>query len=59
MITNVANSSFRTATFPQSMKKGQVTLIKKPELDTTDFKNFLPITNLTTISKIIERLALQ
>ena len=41
MITNVANSSFRTATFPQSMKKGQVTpLLKKPELDTTDFKNF-------------------
>ena len=60
MITNVDNSSFRTATFPQSMKKGQLTpLLKKPGLDTTDFKNFRPITNLTTISKIIERLALQ
>ena len=60
MITNVANSSFRTATFPQSMKKGQVTpLLKKPGLDTTDFKNFRLITNFTTISKIIERLALQ
>ena len=60
MITNVANSSFHTATFPQSMKKRQVTpLLKKPGLDTTDFKNFWPITNLTTISKIIELLALQ
>ena len=60
MITDVANSSFRTVTFPQSMRKGQVTpLLKKPGLDTTDFKNFRPITNLTTISKIIERLALQ
>ena len=60
MITNVANSSFRTATIPQFMKKGQVTpLLKKPGLDTTDFKHFRPITNLTTISKIIERLVLQ
>ena len=61
IITDVAcNSSFRTATFPQSMNKGQVTpLLKKPGLDTTDFKNFRPITKLTTISKIIERLALQ
>ena len=42
------------------MKKGKVTpLLKKPGLDTTDFNNFQPITNLTTISKIIERLALQ
>ena len=42
------------------MKKGQVTpLLKKPGLDTADFQNFRPITNLTTISKIIERLALQ
>ena len=55
MITNVANSSFRTATFLQSMKKEQVTtLLKKPGLDTTDFRNFQPITDLTTISKIIE-----
>ena len=60
MITNVDNSFFRTATFPQFMKKGQVTpLLKKPGLDITDFKNVWPITNLTTISKIIERLALQ
>jgi Reverse transcriptase (RNA-dependent DNA polymerase) len=31
---------------------------KKAGLDTVDFKNFRPITNLSTISKIIERLAL-
>ena len=33
-------------------------LLKKPSLDVTDFKNFRPITNLTTVSKILERLAL-
>ena len=60
MIINVANSSFRTATFQQSIKKSQLTpLLKKPGLDTTDFKNFRPITNLTTISNINERLVLQ
>ena len=58
--TDAANSSFRTAMLSQAMRKGQVTpLLKKSELDITDFKNFRPITNLTTISKIIERLALQ
>ena len=41
------------------MKIGQVTpLLKKPGRNTKYFKNFRSITNLTTISKIIERLAL-
>ena len=48
MIVNVANCSFSTARFPQSMKTGLLTsLLKKPGLDTTDFTNFRPITNLT------------
>jgi hypothetical protein len=33
-------------------------LLKKPGLDVADYKNFRPITNLTTISKLLERLAL-
>ena len=33
-------------------------LLKKPGLDAGDFKNFRPITNLMTLSKILERLAL-
>ena len=59
MIAHVANVSFAAARFPSFMKLRQVTpLLKKPGLDKGDFKNFRPITNLTTILKIIERLAL-
>jgi hypothetical protein len=58
-IAHIANRSFSTGTFPHSFKFGLVTpLLKKPNLDTADFKNFRPITNLSTISKILERLAL-
>ena len=59
MIANVANSILSASMFSQSMKTDLVTqLLKKPGLDTTDFKHFQPITNLTIISKIIERLDL-
>ena len=58
-ITHLANRSLATDTFPASMKNGLVTpLIKKPGLDVSDFKNFRPITNLSTVSKLLERLAL-
>ena len=44
---------------PTAYKSGIATsLHRKPGLDTGDFKNFCPITNLTTASKILERLAL-
>jgi len=33
-------------------------LLKHPGLDNSDYKNFRPIINLTTVSKILERLAL-
>lgn len=59
VITHLANRSFQTGRFPSLLKSGLVTpLLKKPGLDTSDFKNFRPITNLSTISKILERLAL-
>ena len=59
MIVNMANRSFSAARFPQSMKTGLVTsLLKKPGLDSTNFKNFRSFTNLITILKIIERLVL-
>ena len=59
LIAHVAKCSFESDRFQAVMKKGLVTpLIKKPGLDTADMKNFRPITNLTTVSKILERLAL-
>ena len=58
VIANLANLSFTSGCFPTMMKIGWVTpLLKKAGLDVTDFKNFRPITNLSTISKLLERLA--
>ena len=59
VIANMAYVPFKSGRFPSVMKHGiAVPLLKKPGLDVTDLKNFLPVTNLSIISKIIERLAL-
>ena len=58
-IAHIANTSFASGRFPSLWKAGLVTpLLKKPGLDATDIKNFRPINNLTTLSKILECLAL-
>ena len=52
-------NAFVAGRFSSTWKAGLMTpLLKKPGLDAGDFKNFRPITNLTTLSKILERLAL-
>jgi len=44
---------------PSSLKHGRVTpLLKQPGLDQTDMANCRTITNLSTMSKILEKLAL-
>ena len=49
--------SFSQAIFPASFKTAQVfPLLKKGNLDFTIPSNYRPISNLSTISKIIERL---
>jgi hypothetical protein len=59
LITNLANLSFAEGWFPGQFKLAQVTpLLKKAGLDTSDPANYRPISNLNTISKIIERLCL-
>ena len=51
--------SFDEGCFPQSFKQAQITpLLKKEGLDSSDPASYRPISNLNTISKIIERLAL-
>ena len=55
----MANLSFSSGRFQTAWKDGLVSpLLKKPGLDPANFKKFRPITNLTTLSKILERLAL-
>jgi hypothetical protein len=56
-ITSLINSSLISGTFPESFKKALVSpLLKKPTLDANVLKNYRPISNLTFISKIIEKL---
>ena len=60
IITCVINESLSTGTFPQSLKHSVVTpLIKKPSLDRNVLKNYRPVSNLSFVSKLIEKTGLQ
>jgi len=59
-LSQLINMSFEEGHFPSSLKTAQILpLIKKPNLDDTLPSNFRPISNLSTLSKIIERTALK
>ena len=59
LITRLVNLSFVEGRFPDRFKIAQVTpLLKKDGLDVDDPANYRPISNLNTISKVIERLCL-
>ena len=59
IITELANKSFSQGRFPSSFKLAQIRpLLKKPGLDEDEVGNYRPISNLSTISKIFERLFL-
>ena len=58
----MANLSFAECSFPTAFKTAQVLhvpLLKKPGLDNEQMSSYRPISNLTTISKVIERLVLE
>src|SRR5664279_4282078 len=58
-IARIANLSFASGTFPAAFKIAQVLpLLKKQGMDRSLPDNYRPISNLNTISKIVERLAL-
>ena len=58
-LAHLANLSFANGVFPARFKLGHVIpLIKKAGSDVQDPSNYRPITNLVTISKILERLVL-
>ena len=59
LISHLANLSFDQAAFPSKFKHALITpLLKKPGLSKSDPSNFRPISNLNTIGKILECLAL-
>ena len=55
-ITTLINASIREDHFPSSLKCAIVTpILKKPSLDPNDPNNYRPVSNLSFISKILER----
>ena len=59
-ITNIRNESFTSGTVHSELKTAVIKpLLKKPPLDSNDFKNYRLISNLPFLSKRLEKLALQ
>jgi len=57
LITALFNASFRDGVFPSTQKCAAVTPVLKKSLDLSDTTNYRPISNLTFISKMLERCA--
>lgn len=52
----IVNESLQSGVFPSLLKQAVIRpSLKKPGLDSDDLKNFRPISNLTFLSKIIEK----
>ena len=55
-ITNIVNLSLSSGEFHPTLKQSTISpLLKKPNLDKDQLSNYRPISNLSLISKIIER----
>ena len=56
-ITDIINISMETSTFPQNFKEPHVRpLLKKTSLSKNDLNNYRPVSNLSLISKILEKI---
>ena len=57
VLTLIVNSSLECASFPSELKKAFLTpLLKKAILDCEILKNYRPVSNLSFLSKLIERI---
>ena len=57
---NIINVSLATGCVPNSLKVAVIKpLLKKPNLDPENIKNYLPISNLPFLSKILEKAVAQ
>ena len=55
-LCNIINASLLTGIVPSAMKNALVTpLLKKPSLDPNNLKNYRPVSNLSFISKLLEK----
>lgn len=58
-ITDIINSSLSTGTVPDSFKSAIVRpLLKKHNLDPNELKNYRPVSNLSFLSKLLEKIVL-
>ena len=56
MLSTEAYTSLATGHFPAKFKKALVTpIIKKPTLDPDERNNYRPVSNLSFVSKVVER----
>ena len=56
-LTAVVNASLREGSLPESQKRAVVTpLLKKPSLDAQEMRNYRPVSNLSFVSKLVERI---
>ena len=56
----MCNASLREGHLPESQKAAVITpILKKTNADPDELKNYRPISNLTFISKVIERLVVE
>ena len=59
-ICQMCNASLRSGHVPESFKIAHITpLLKKANLDSSDVKNYRPISNLSVVSKLLERIILR
>ena len=56
IFTNMVNMSLQSAYIPVTLKEAMIKpKLKKDSLDSEDYPNFRPISNLKVVSKIIEK----
>ena len=56
-LATLFNRSLALGTFPSQFKAAHITpLLKKIDLDSADVKSYRPISNLSVLSKLLERL---
>jgi len=59
-LTSMINASLREGHLPATQKHAILTpLLKKPYFDSSDLKNYRPVSNLAFISKVVERIIAQ
>jgi len=55
-LTTMVNASLRDCSLPASQKRSIVSpLLKKPSLDPSEMRNYRLVSNLTFVSKVVER----